>query len=431
MNVKTAVGYPKIGKKRDYLYQIEQDPLTYIVDEDIMDQLEWCIERLTNGQSCHFLFRMTPKSEVISAAKEDIGKTREFFVGQMVLIILLRWCFLSILEYMKSLREVSEIAIGVNAASKEWLTAIKNCLDALGTEYEQYYKHGDVADLDAKDFDIRNQLLGMSLRLCCDLVKDNIHFDRIRTLMWALASDMTQFYIVANGDLIKVINHTPSGGSITAETNSISNQISNRIAFYAYNLIERNIAFSEMEIDDVIKYYEVYGPFDRFVRIKTYGDDLLLKVSSEIKENYTLDKIVYYHGLFGMKLTPADKGSTFKWKTWSEVSFLKRTFRSDEETGYLMAPLDEASIRKMLCFVDTASPLTKVDYLSNICMDALRNWFLHGRIVYEYEKGILYDHIIKVSKRPDYNGIVSRINWYDYDELMFEYEKDQFSSYGI
>ena len=74
----------------------------------------------------------------------------------------------------------------------------------------------------------------------------------------------------------------------------------------------------------------------------------------------------------------------------SEVSYLKRTWRWDEDIGAVVCPLEEASIHKMLTICNPSGTESPELHMASVMNSALNEWFWYGREKFEVEREWLW-----------------------------------------
>ncbi len=126
--------------------------------------------------------------------------------------------------------------------------------------------------------------------------------------------------------------------------------------------------------------------------------------------------------LIGVEYTMADKESTsVPYITINDVSFLKRRFVRDVETGLIMAPLEHESIDKML----TTCVRSKKDVLCpeahSICVieTALREYFFYGRATFD-ERLEYFKEIVELAGLKAY---IRDSTFPSFDQLLKEHKE--------
>jgi len=126
----------------------------------------------------------------------------------------------------------------------------------------------------------------------------------------------------------------------------------------------------------------------------TNGDDNYKALSRMIIAG--MDTTIVFHPkitalvmkeMFGYEVTTADKGEIQGWQTAEEADFLKRKFVSSE--GIIMCPSKLSDIQQKILWINSNSalPLT-TQFVFNV-HNALREFFFHGRKIFDQHKKIL------------------------------------------
>nr|WHA31336.1 polyprotein [Coxsackievirus B1] len=112
---------------------------------------------------------------------------------------------------------------------------------------------------------------------------------------------------------------------------------------------------------------------DQF-RMIAYGDDVIASYPHPIDASLLAEAGKGY----GLIMTPADKGECFNEVTWTNVTFLKRYFRADEQYPFLVHPvMPMKDIHESIRW--TKDPKNTQDHVRSLCLLAWHN----GEQVYE------------------------------------------------
>jgi hypothetical protein len=158
-----------------------------------------------------------------------------------------------------------------------------------------------------------------------------------------------------------------------------------------------------------VKFTDPYEKWYEYIRQAFVGDDV---VNSSILTGFDNVYVCKYQDSVGYATTSADKKSAIEAsKDYKEVTFLKRRFVIDGER--VLAPLDEDSIYKMLCYKVLPSHCSDEEHEKSILNAAQREFFLHGE-----EKFDDFQELMKDNKL--YNAGLT------YEKLSKEYDDDRF-----
>jgi hypothetical protein len=122
----------------------------------------------------------------------------------------------------------------------------------------------------------------------------------------------------------------------------------------------------------------------------------------------------------GIVYTMADKeAESVPFIHIDDASFLKRTWRYDDDMKCRLGPLDHDSIEKMLMVWVKSKAVTEEYQGVSVLCTALQEYFFYGKQVFE-------------EKRPMLVGLISKLGWDDYvnkdtfptyDDLVIRYMK--------
>jgi hypothetical protein len=207
------------------------------------------------------------------------------------------------------------------------------------------------------------QITMAAFRIFIDIATIAGYSQRDLKIMHGVATDICYPTVAFNGDLIQYIGSNPSGQNLTVYINGIGNSLLFRCGFRWH--------------------YPKAPPFRSCCALGTYGDDAI----SSVKKEYSgFNHISYakYLSDRDMKFTMPDKTSTpVPYLHISSCDFLKRKDVFIPELGINLGALDEQSIWKSLHSNLQSKALTREE-LAATCIDgALRDWFCHGRAVFE------------------------------------------------
>lgn len=365
IKLNTSIGYPLGGSKRRFIVELPptpDKPSNRVFDDVIMEEIERCLDCYRRGERAYVIARACKKDEVLAKPK-----CRIFYGNGIALTFLVRRYFLPILRVMQFNPKVSECAVGVNCHGPEW----QELHDHIFTFGQERLIGGDYGKYDQK---IPSQLILAALRIMIDFARECDYEEEDLRVMEALAGDIVYAVIAYNGDLIGLTEGTHiSGNSLTVIINGICGALNLRCFFYAMNPCSN--------FEDRLKFRE-------FVKLMTYGDDNIGSVSSEI-DNFTIKGISEFLAQYGQIYTMPDKESELlDFLPAEDFEFLKRSSVYNPDLGMHIGALADKSIFKMLhCYLrGKNAPLTEEHMCAQNIDTALREWFNHGRDVYEMRR---------------------------------------------
>lgn len=377
--LSTSIGFPLSGPKREYVVELpptEDKPCNRVFVPEIMEEIERCHSCYKRGERAYTIAKACKKDEVLSKPKSRI-----FYGNPIALTFLVRMYFLPLLRVLQFNPKVSECAVGVNCHSQEWQQL-----------HEHVTKHGDDrligGDYAKYDQKLPSQVLFAALRVLIDFARECDYSETDLKIMEAMTGDLVFAVIAYNGDLIGTTEGTHiSGNSLTSVLNGICGSLNLRCFFLKNN---------------------PHLKFREHVALITYGDDNLGSVSKTVN-NFTIKGISLFLKKYGQEYTMPDKTSELaEFLPYEDFEFLKRFSNYIPELGQHVGALVNKSCYKMLhCYLrDKNSPLTE-DHACAINIDtALREWFNHGRDVYENRR----QGLTEVAKRADVTHLCTQLN---------------------
>lgn len=372
MNRNTSAGAPFNKSKKCYMFPIEAEGLN-LDPVDITDEIKERINRAekiySEGNRAHFIFKSHFKDEPRSFKKIKENKTRVFTGAPMDFSILCRKYFLSITALIQKNRFAFEAGPGTIAQSKQW-GEIYDYLTAFGKDR---IVAGDYASYDKRMPPVIILAAFDVLIKVCEASGNFSETDLI--IMRGIAYDTAYPLIDFFGDLVQFFGSNPSGHPLTVIINSLANSIYMR---YCYALLN-----PERSVID----------FRDNVHLFTYGDDNIMGVSKSA-EWFNHTTIAETLKNVGITYTMADKeAQSVPYIHISEASFLKRTWRYDEDIGAFVAPLDHESIEKMLMVWTRSKSILPEEQCIAVVSSANMEYFWYGREVYE-EKQLMLKEMI-------------------------------------
>lgn len=368
INRATSAGNPwKISKK--YFLTADEpqhglnDPVK--VDEEIMNRAAVIIDKYESGETCMPNFCAHLKDEPVSFAKVKAKKTRVFTGAPFDWTIVVRKYLLSIIRVVQNERYLFEAAPGTIAQSLEW---------------EEMYKyltaHGDdqIVAGDYKAFDKRMppQIILAAFDIIHDICEasgnySDLDLKVVRGIAYDTAFPMVDF----NGDLVQFYGSNPSGHPLTVIINSLVNSLYMRYCYLTMN--------PDKEIDS----------FKKNVNLITYGDDNAMGISKDIPWfHHTSIQTALKE--IGITYTMADKeAESIPYINIKDTSFLKRSWKYDDNVGAQLCPLDHDSIEKMLMVWTRSKTISAEEQVVAVISSAIREYFFYGKEIFEAKSSLL------------------------------------------
>lgn len=397
MNRNTSAGFPYNKSKRHYIFPIAGPPGTEHVDAlpEIWQQVEDYVANALKGERSHSIFNSCLKDEVKSRKQIKDFKTRVFSIANFPLSLVMRKFLLSTVILMQNNKYIFENAPGMVAQSPEWAALHK------------YITEHGFARLIAGDYKLfdKNMLAMiiqeafMILRCLCKIAGyTDDQLQVIDAIIQDLSFPTTNFF----NDILEFLGSNPSGHPLTVIINGIANCIYVR---YAFDILEQRAGLDTCPKYDIFQLTDFYiqddkhecfskpDGFEEHVNLMVYGDDNVMGVSPKCTFfNHTAMQQELAN--IGVVYTMADKTSaSVPFVSIDDISFLKRTFKYDEDIGAIVAPLEEASITKRLLACVTSKTISPRAQAYINLSSALEEWFYYGKTIF-LEKKIMIEEII-------------------------------------
>lgn len=363
MAKNTSKGFPLSGPKSEYITLL--DPADYpehacpaVCDKQIIDEYNNMMDQLRAGKRCYSIFKACVKDE---PTKKGKTKVRVFQAADWATQLAIREKFLPIVRLLSLFPLVSECAVGVNAQGPEW--------DELSKHMSKYGIDRILAG-DHSKYDLRMPagLIIAAFKCLIEIAeKCGSYSDEDLVIMRGLATEIAFACVSYNGDVIIHRGSNPSGHNLTVYINCIVNSLLFRCAYFKMFPAE----------------YGKPPPFRTIVAIMTYGDD----VKGSVREGHDWFNhitVAQFLKERDMVFTMPDKESEpTPYMNDADADFLKRHNIFNEDTGLIHGALDESSIFKSLHTVLRSKSVTPEDQSAMNIDGALREWWQHGRGLYE------------------------------------------------
>lgn len=372
INRSTSVGAPYGGPKSKHFTIMEperglQQPIK--LKREMEERIDVIRERYKQGELYRPVFTAHLKDEPVSAKKQLSGKTRVFCGAPFDWTVVVREYFLSHIRLMQNFKFDFECAVGTVAQSIEWSRAFAHVT--------RFGKDRIIAgDYAAFDKTMPPVVILESFRVLIQLASISGNFtDGDYQVMWCIAYDTAYGMTDFNGDLVTFWGSNPSGHPLTVIINSIANSLYVRLVY------------SHL--------YDV-KTFRSNVSLLTYGDDNIMSVRRGC-DNFNHTFMMNQFAKYNIKYTMADKeAESIPFIGIEDASFLKRTWRYDHKQMVYLAPLEEASIHKMLCVTVRSKTISFHEQMSEIMRAAHAEWWFYGPEKFSWADTMLNTLIEKV-----------------------------------
>jgi hypothetical protein len=363
MPPNTSVGYPLNKCKRDFLTMYAPDDYPDFqcpaeLDQRFWDETEKMRDCFRRDVRYYAIFQACLKDEPTPKIKK---KVRVFQSAPIALQLMLRMYFLPIARFMSLNSILSECAVGVNSQGPEWEEL---------TQFMRKFGEDRILAGDYSKYDLRMpaQLVLAAFDVMISIATECKYSAEDIAFMHYLAHEVAYPILAINGDLIQLFGSNPSGHNLTVYINSIVNSLLLRCGYFA--LVTRAKP----------------KPFRSAVAISTYGDDFKGSVRSGFDwfNHISFAKFLSEHDIV---LTMPDKSSTpTKYMRDADADFLKRKNIYIPEIRHHVGALDDSSIFKSLHTVLRSPALTPQQSAAQNLDGAMREWFFHGRSVYDQRR---------------------------------------------
>lgn len=357
MKRSTSAGFPWCTSKKKFLVALEpREGLSEPMDitPEIAERVEKVFECYRQGRRFSPVFNGNLKDEPVKWKKVEAGKTRVFCGAPMDWSIAGRMLFLPIIRLMQNHRFIFESAPGTVAQSPEW-----------GEIYSYLTSDGDLMIAgDFGDFDkgMLATFILSAFKIMTEIARWSGNYSEGElNAMEGIAIDTAYAFVNFNGDLTEFLGSNPSGSILTVVINGLVNCLYMRYCYIVLNPEHECRTFKD------------------YVKLMTYGDDNVMGVHPDCPWfNHTaIQEVLANHGV---RYTMADKESeSVPYISIKDVSFLKRTWRFDEDVGYYLCPLDFESIEKSLLTCVTSTSVSQGEQAVSIMSSAYFEFFFYGK----------------------------------------------------
>lgn len=401
--INTSVGFPFRGPKTNFIKPIVEGDWTstLLVNDELQEMIDFCFKRWSSGLRAAPVFTASLKDEARKFSKIEEKNTRVFFGGPAAFIIAQRQVFTWFTRLVQTNPLIFMQAPGMDANGAQWNLLAKYLL-----------KHDNYIAGDFKDFDMSMvvQVLRQSYKFIIQLGQHLGASAEHVKLMTAAAEDLVYPIVDYFGDLIQGTGKNPSGQALTVHVNGLVNAL-----YMIFCYVELHPEASQTDPRE--KVIERGAEFFRHTRFIFYGDDNLGSVSGDVPWfNHTA--ISHLLGAHDVVYTMADKGAkSVPYISFSEVTFLKRRFRFEEDVQGFVAPLEEASIKKaLLLHVPSGVVSDQEAYAQTIAGQNDMMWH-HGREKFEQFRQLLLELIVECDLVDYFSHRRNRPMLADWDEL--------------
>lgn len=327
------------------------------------------IAKLKLGERVPQVFTDSLKDELRPKDKVRSGKTRLFSAGNVALLIVSRMLFGAFqLFYVKN-KIHNGGTLGMNPYSDDWhylATQLLSMPDSNGTSY---IGAGDYSGYDKSEVPLPHEMIVEEINKFYD--------DDYCLARKTLIQELTHSVHIFRGVIYQWRGGMPSGHPLTSLMNCIYNHVSFRMCW-------KKMLSDHEDLVDLGDF-----AFDNHVKLYVHGDDNVFAVSPKYSTLFTPEFISKaMMDTMGLDYTSETKQrDNTEWRNITQVEFLKRSFRFDEELRQFVAPWRFSEL--MECLYWTKDNAQRIQIVHDKMELVLRELSLHGREVFER-----YSHVV-------------------------------------
>lgn len=344
LELSTSEGYPWVldrpsnASGKSWMFEMMDDPSGRRKLVRIYNKLHQTLE-IKNQMRERGIVPYTPYSVCLKDARISLeklavpGKTRVFEMSPVDLTIAQRQYYLDFYAAYQSARLKAENSIGINPDGPEW-TELVNYLISFSDKIltADYSGYGPQLSMTVQKYayDMENEWYTHWE------TKDGIpevERDRNGKIRATMKYEMLHPPTVVKDTVFMFATGMPSGNAGTVIKNSECNSIYIRVIYLS-------LARHHMK-----QYADLFF-FDKFVRMVSNGDDLIIAVKDEIIDWFNNKTLIDEFAKYNIKMTDALKqGNVRPYCSIYEATFLKRGFKPHPyREGHWLAPLEEQSV---------------------------------------------------------------------------------------
>lgn len=390
INRNTSMGSPWKKCKKFFLtpYPTSDAPDGVKFVPEVYDRMQNIIDTYKESERARPLFCAHLKDEAVSFKKIMEQKTRVFTAAPVDWSLVVRKYLLSVVRVVQRNRFIFEAAPGTVAQSPEW-AAIRTFITTFGNDR---MIAGDYSKFDKR---MPPCIILAAFKIIRNLCKEAGYTTDQLKVIDGIAADTSYPLVDFNGDLIQFYGSNPSGHPLTVIINSLANSLYMRYCYYQLNPDKEVISFQDN------------------VKLMTYGDDNCMGVSKKIFW-FTHTSIANCLAKVDIKYTMADKDAiSVPYIHIDQISFLKRTWRWDNDVKGYLCPLEEDSINKMLTMWVPSKTISPEFQGVQVMTTATQEYFYYGKMIFEERRSFFLDVIRKMKWEP----YVSESDFPTWDEL--------------
>jgi len=334
LNLSTSPGYPwvkhrpqgTLGSK--WLFEVDEKEQISIKSEELKESLKFLEESLANGELPYVLAMIILKDEKLKERKIEDSNTRGFMVWPKEVQILAKKYFGAFNAFYHRTRAYHSGSPGMNIRSMEW--------DQLYRYLREVSEKGIDGDIQFFDGNLWTETVYESYQDIewWYIQNDKDWCPRDAKIRYGLLKLNLHCAVIVHDVVVEVHSGIISGWFGTAFGNCLSNKRNTKLAF----------------VELVAK--ATFDMWKKNCRLKVWGDDHLLAVSTLLLPVFNGDTISRWYGSYGINYTPADKSSSFgEPKNIIELEYLKSYFFEDRANHIVYPTFDRTSVDEIINWV--------------------------------------------------------------------------------
>jgi len=355
------------------------DKLTGWIHPKLDSAIDEVFVKMDQGFTLKQAMEACLKDETRDLPRVYAGKTRLFYVGCLVHLIVTIMVMGDMVNFMKAHRGTSDVCIGINPHGNEWEFLKKKLNSVPGGKFFA----GDYSNFDTSI----THVFGYGFYLAFSWYSQ-----------WYVSQARQNWYlycicIASVGPIliitVEVYFMNWANGSGQWNTGTL-NSFANCLVFnWFYRVIVVNKGKSCSDFADLLV------SFQKYIRLAVYGDDNMGSVHPRLQSIFTMPRISkFIFEVFGMTYTTPSKELVDKdFLDWDELDFLCRKFYSNSGTH---APLSLDSIHGMVLWIRKPQRGVSIEQQLAINVEqACMEFYHYGRDTFEREKVRLFTYCRK------------------------------------
>jgi hypothetical protein len=344
-----------LGSEEDFIYD---HPL-------LLSEMAKYEEAVEKGERPLCYFISTAKDELRSLDRVQKGKTRSFAAAPLHFVVLFRQKFLDLSANIMENRITNGSLVGIDPYSADWDLLCRRMLKFAHPASKQFLA-GDFSNFD-----------GTLNRSFLWEIYDFLELSYGRTndeLTYALWCDITNSLQVFGNCAVGVSRGQPSGNPGTTIINSLYN--ASLLYCVVYEVLGTLGPQGHKIRENLPEHFDAY----------VYGDDNVMVFSKEICEIMDPELISKKMLELGHVYTSdAKDDSKLRYRTFDDISILKRHFAYDYKLKRWFAPLELSSILEPLNWdkVDSRQVMQKKLQMSTNVRTAVRELSMHPPAIFD------------------------------------------------